>query len=445
VSRDTLGVQPSSRFLLAVLDCLPRDADLAVMRDGPRWIVGVEPDEVVTARGAEAFVLLDDFAEPWWAGFVSYDLGRSIEPHRPWSLDDLGLPHVAFARFGARLTIGMRGFRIEGDGRARRVLEQATRRARDRGPARCPPPELWQWTSSLTRAEFEDGVRSIQRLIVAGECYQVNLTRRLTCDESADTLRLFAELLRVNPAPYAALLRLEGTSVVSASPERFLRRDGPKVVTRPIKGTGRDRARLAVSPKDRAENVMIVDLARNDLGRVCEYGSVRVPALWEVEAHPGLYHLVSTVEGSLRREVSAGDLIRATFPAASVTGAPKPRVLEIIEALEPCRRGVYCGAIGWIDPVKGILDFSVAIRTFLVKDGQTHLGVGAGIVADSVPENEWQETELKVARLLAAAGRPANTQGARGRKRYAMRYGDRDARQALQIPSAEARRRGGSL
>jgi para-aminobenzoate synthetase component I len=209
-----------------------------------------------------------------------------------------------------------------------------------------------------------------------------------------------------------------GLAVVSASPELFLRvaRDaaGVRIVeTRPIKGTGAEPDALARSGKDRAENVMIVDLARNDLGRVCEFGSVRVPALCSVEAHPGLFHLVSTVTGRLRPEVDLAGLVRATFPPASVTGAPKPRVMQAIEDLEPVRRGVYCGAVGWVDGDRSRVELAVAIRTFTITGGRTHLGVGGGIVADSVAACEWAETELKAARLLAAANgsgiRPAGT------------------------------------
>jgi para-aminobenzoate synthetase component 1 len=193
-------------------------------------------------------------------------------------------------------------------------------------------------------------------------------------------------------------------AVVSASPERFLAWRDRDVETRPIKGTARDAAWLRASEKDRAENVMIVDLARNDLGRVCDFGSISVPTLCAVEAHPGLHHLVSTIRGRRRAGSGLGALIRATLPPASVTGAPKPRVLQAIEDLEPVRRGVYCGAVGWIDTERDEGDLAVAIRTFTITNGQTHLGVGGGIVADSEPTAEWRETELKAARLLDAAG-----------------------------------------
>ncbi|MGH9009513.1 MAG: anthranilate synthase component I family protein, partial [Acidimicrobiia bacterium] len=294
----------------------------------------------------------------------------------------------------------------------------AVRRARAAGgpPGRSAAAGLGltPFASSLGRAGFEAGVREIVDLVRAGQCYQVNLTRRLTSETAADPLALFGALVRHHPAPHAALLRFGDRAVVSASPERFLRRRGDATETRPIKGTAGQRAVLERSAKDRAENVMITDLARNDLGRVCVPGSVAVPALCAPEAHPGLWHLVSTVTGRLRPGVGTGALVRATFPPASVTGAPKPRVLQAIEDLEPVTRGVYCGAVGWIDagelhqppPTPAALELNVAIRTFQILAGRTHLGVGGGITVDSDPAAEWRETELKAARLLAVAGAP---------------------------------------
>jgi para-aminobenzoate synthetase component 1 len=210
---------------------------------------------------------------------------------------------------------------------------------------------------------------------------------------------------------------------VSASPEGFLRWRNREVETRPIKGTAATAHELLDSAKDRAENVMIVDLARNDLGRVCEPGSISVPALCAVERHPGLRHLVSTVRGRLRPGIGVDALVAATFPPASVTGAPKPRVLQAIEDLEPVRRGVYCGAIGWIDTERDAGDLAVAIRTFVGTESETSFGVGAGIVADSDPAREWDETELKAARLLRVAGAPR-----RGRRPGVAVAGGRPAR-----------------
>jgi para-aminobenzoate synthetase component 1 len=285
----------------------------------------------------------------------------------------------------------------------------------DQRPARPWPGRPWRgpavedWTSSLDRAGFCAGVDAIREAIAAGDVYQVNLTRRLSAPlpAAADIAALGAALGQGNPAPYSAVVRLPsaGCHVASASPERFLRRDGNRVASSPIKGTAADRSGFL--PKDRAENVMIVDLVRNDLGRVCEWGSVAVPALCAVEEHPGLAHLVSTVTGRLRPGVTWGDVIAATFPPGSVTGAPKLAALAHIARLETAPRGVYCGAVGWVDADRCRGELNVAIRTFWVEDGRLHLGTGGGITWDSTPAGEWAETELKARRLLAvAAGRP---------------------------------------
>jgi para-aminobenzoate synthetase component I len=283
-------------------------------------------------------------------------------------------------------------------------------------PARPWPGRPWRgpdpadWTTSLDRAAFCAGVDGIRSAIAAGDVYQVNLTRRLSAPlpVDADIAALGAALGRGNPAPYAAVVRVPtaGCHVASASPERFLRRTGDVVASSPIKGTAT--AVDALLPKDRAENVMIVDLVRNDLGRVCEWGSVEVPALCAVEHHPGLVHLVSTVTGRLRPGVTWGDIVAATFPPGSVTGAPKLAALEHIARLETAPRGVYCGAVGWVDADARRGELNVAIRTFWAEDGRLHFGTGGGITWDSTPEGEWAETELKARRLLAvASGAPA--------------------------------------
>jgi len=283
-------------------------------------------------------------------------------------------------------------------------------------PARPWPGPPWigphpdAWTSSLSEAEFTAGVRTIRAAIAAGDVYQVNLTRRLSAPvpPGADVAALGAALAEGNPAPYSAVVRLPavGCHVASASPERFLSRDGDLVESRPIKGTAPDPRGL--TGKDRAENVMIVDLVRNDLGRVCDFGSVDVPALLALEQHPGLVHLVSTVRGRLRSGCGWADAIDATFPPGSVTGAPKLAALEQIAALEPVPRGVYCGAVGWVDADAKRGDLNVAIRTFWVEDDQLHLGTGGGITWDSEPADEWAETELKARQLLRVASGSAH-------------------------------------
>jgi para-aminobenzoate synthetase component 1 len=399
-------------LLLAVLGALPRDVDVAVVRREPgQWVVGVDPEARVVASGVGALERFDRLGGGWWAGWLAYDLGRAVERVERRQGDDLHLPDLSLARFDARLVVGPAGLQVEGDGPTRPLLAAIAgqaRAGRGRGARRGGATGLGRqgpesFTSSLDRGEFQARVAEIVDLVRAGECYQVNLTRRLTAESAADPVALFSALVRHHPAPHAALLRWGEVAVVSASPERFLRRRGETVETRPIKGTAGQRSVLMASAKDRAENVMITDLARNDLGRVSVPGSVAVTALCAPEAHPGLWHLVSTVTGRLRPAVGTGALVQATFPPASVTGAPKPRVLQAIEDLEPVTRGVYCGAVGWIDDDAAALELNVAIRTFQIVGGRTHLGVGGGITFDSDPAAEWRETELKAARLLAVA------------------------------------------
>ncbi|MEV4879109.1 chorismate-binding protein [Streptomyces cyaneofuscatus] len=281
----------------------------------------------------------------------------------------------------------------------------------------APVPGAWrgpaagEWATSLDRDAYTAGVRRIREYIAAGEVYQANLCRVLSAPlpdpARADVDALTALLARGNPAPYAGTIRLpgHGVEVATASPELFLRRDGRTVESGPIKGTGRTEGDLL--EKDHAENVMIVDLVRNDLGRVCATGSVTVPDLCVVEKHPGLVHLVSTVRGELAEGAAWPELLTAAFPPGSVTGAPKSSALRIIEELERAPRGPYCGAVGWVDADRGTASLAVGIRTFWIdRTGSVPLlrfGTGAGITWGSDPEREWDETELKASRLLAVA------------------------------------------
>lgn len=264
-----------------------------------------------------------------------------------------------------------------------------------------------QWSTSMSQATFEQGVNDIRRRIADGSVYQVNLTRRCATPlpANADVIALGASLAAGNPAPFQATFRLveRDIHVASASPERFLERSGNQIWSSPIKGTAATTA--AMTPKDTAENVMIVDLVRNDLGRVCEWGTVAVPSLCAVEQHPGLVHLVSTVSGTLRADVTWPEILAATFPPGSVTGAPKLAALDTISELEPVPRGPYCGALGWVDADRQRAALNVAIRTFWFEDGLLCFGTGGGITWDSNPTAEWRETELKAHNLLAIAAR----------------------------------------
>jgi para-aminobenzoate synthetase component 1 len=274
------------------------------------------------------------------------------------------------------------------------------------------PPGEWdgaqvgEWASSLDQEAYEAAVAHVRDQIAAGEVYQANICRVLSaaCPPGADVVGLAHVLEAGNPAPYAGLVRLPShdVHVATASPELFLRRDGDRVASSPIKGTGRTPSDLG--EKDRAENVMITDLVRNDLGVVAVTGSVDVPELCAVEAHPGLVHLVSTVTARLRPDVGWADLFAATFPPGSVSGAPKSSALRIIGEIESAARGPYCGAVGWVDADQRRAVLAVGIRTFWLADRRLHFGTGAGITWGSDPTSEWEETELKARRLLGLAG-----------------------------------------
>jgi aminodeoxychorismate synthase component I len=266
---------------------------------------------------------------------------------------------------------------------------------------------------SVTRSDYEAAVRAVLEYIAAGDCYQVNLSQRFSTALPCSPWELYERLRAVSPAPYAAFLDCGDHQVLSSSPELLLSASGGQVETRPIKGTrprGRspeedvaNAAELLRSEKDRAELLMIVDLERNDLGRVCEFGSVHVPALYQLESFANVHHLVATVRGTLRSGTSPLECLRAAFPGGSITGAPKIRAMEIIEELEPFRRGVYTGAMGWVD-AHGNAEWNVAIRTLLTHRGNAYFHVGGGIVADSSPTAEYEETLTKAAGMLRALG-----------------------------------------
>lgn len=270
-----------------------------------------------------------------------------------------------------------------------------------------PDPVPWAgvkapWRTSLDRESYEQGVRQIRAEIARGWVYQVNLCRVLSAGCSSGGVRGLHRRLAVMNAPYAGLLELpdHGVHIASASPERFLSLHGHLLTSSPIKGTSS--TRQGFLDKDRAENVMIVDLVRNDLGRLAKVGSMAVGQLMGVEPYPGLYHLVSTITADVG-ERDWADILAATFPPGSVSGAPKVSALDVIGRVEPCPRQWYCGAFGWIDVDRRRAELGVAIRTFWLDDGLLKFGTGAGITWGSDPAGEWQETKLKAARLIAIA------------------------------------------
>ena len=363
-------------------------------------------------------------------GYLGYELGRHLERVPVPEGDDLGLPDMAMLFCDVVIAIDHREGRClvlssghpepPGPGRRERAaarareVEERLRAGAPLGPA-ARPRQAVRVESSFTRHGYERAVAEVIERILAGDIFQANLAQRLAADLPAGLapLDLYRRLRDRNPAPFASLLKLGDAAVASSSPERFLRLAGRRVTTCPIKGTrpraadpGRDRAlaeELAASAKDRAENVMIVDLLRNDLSRVCRDGSVDVPSLCRLERFATVHHLVSTVAGDLRPGLTAVDLLAACFPGGSITGAPKIRAMEVIAELEPVRRGPYCGAIGYLG-FDGSLDSSVVIRTFAMRGGRVTFGAGGGIVADSDPAAEYEETMTKAGALLAALG-----------------------------------------
>jgi para-aminobenzoate synthetase component 1 len=316
-----------------------------------------------------------------WIGFLSYDLGRLFEKLPAQATDDFGLPLFVFTY---------------------------CRPATDRPPGADTDygSNDSALSSNFTRRQYESAVRQALEYIRAGDVFQVNLAQRFVAGLKSHPVEIYQRLVRQSPAKFGAYLGYEDFAIISNSPELFFRvTPDRRIVTRPIKGTrpmaaGMDKA-LRDSLKDQAELNMIVDLERNDLGRICRLGSIEVVEPRAIEAHPTVYHGVATVRGDLREDVHFVDLLRAMFPGGSVTGAPKISAMEIIDELEPVRRGPYCGAIGYID-VKGNMEFSVAIRTMIAKAGRIYIPVGGGIVADSDPAAEFEETLVKATAMFAA-------------------------------------------
>ena len=370
-------------------------------------------------------------------GFFSYDVVRYIEhlPHAPpravQAPDALfvftrSLVIIDNLRAQARVVVGVpiagamdaSALRAEYDAAQREIGEIV---ARLRVPTTLPPLELdagappATGTSSYERERFERDVERIREYIFAGDCFQALLARRISLPHDFDSAVLYRALRALNPSPYMYHLALDGVELVGSSPELLVRVDGSRVTVRPIAGTRRRgateeedaalAAELLADEKERAEHVMLVDLGRNDVGRIARYGTVEVTDLMSVERYSHVLHMVSQVEGTLAGDASAMDVFRATFPAGTMTGAPKVRAMEIIDELEPERRGPYAGAVGYIAAGDRRMDLAITIRTCVIAGGTASVQAGAGIVADSIPEREWEETESKARAMLTAIGR----------------------------------------
>lgn len=350
------------------------------------------------------------------AGYFSYDLCHHIEKLPRTALDDISLPDIAIGFYDGlvvadhctgktyAVSAGLpKGGRHAAMKKIKEIKAEVEAASCGKGGRDVPLSAVGGTApmSNFTREEYCSSVERAREYIRMGDIYQVNLSQRFTTGISQSPIDLYADLRRLNPAPFAAYLDCGGVKVLSSSPERFLLLQGRRLETRPIKGTwarGRNAGEdlinmelLRSSEKDRAENLMIVDLMRNDIGKVCSIGSVRVPELFLVESYATVHHLVSTVTGELREGCDAVDCIKATFPGGSITGAPKIRAMQIIDELEPTCRSVYTGSIGYIG-FDGNMDLNIAIRTILVKGQTAYYQVGGGIVWDSVAESEYRET-----------------------------------------------------
>lgn len=384
---------------------------------------------------ADSRILHPDDLPPFYGGavgYLSYDLVRSFESLPTLAPDDMGLPDLQMAFFDLVAALDHHADRLylmycpplsrfQAEPREKLYREGCDRlaelEARLTSPrtssTSLPWPTQATFVPSQPRDAYTARVRRCQEYIAAGDIYQANLSHRFTLDLGTATSasefdryasELYNRLRRVNPSPFAGLVRFPGLSLVSSSPERLVRLSGSQASTRPIAGTrprgsGQQqdqklRDELLANPKERAEHVMLVDLERNDLGKVCRYGSVRVDEFMTIEQYSHVSHLVSDVVGTLRAGISPFDLVKAVFPGGTITGVPKLRCMEIIEELEPVRRGLYTGALGYFS-WSGDLDLNILIRTLVLTKNKGYLQVGAGIVADSDPDREYDETLAK--------------------------------------------------
>ncbi len=364
-----------------------------------------------------------------WIGYFSYDLGRCIENVPVTAVDDLGLPLIRLCFYDAAVCYDHAeniwyAVAIDdgGDGKDKisrlcGLLEEAGETAVadvyvDGGD--MPEVDVSDIRCNVCRDYYMEAIARTREYIYDGEVYQINFSQRFDCDFDGDAIKLYHWQNEYNPSPYAAFIGAGDHTIVSASPEMYITINGEKISTKPIKGTRRrytggevhdaindaNFVELVESEKDQAELNMIIDLERNDLTRICEYGTIKVVQPRTIEAYPTVFHAVATVEGRLHGGYDFCDIMRAMFPGGSITGAPKIRSMEIIDKLEPTQRSVYTGSIGYIG-VDGNVCLNIAIRTVIIKDGKAFVQTGGGIVADSVAEDEWEETITKARALLA--------------------------------------------
>jgi para-aminobenzoate synthetase component 1 len=388
-----------------------------VLTGGRYTIMGWDPVELVTGgddplQQMESLTpkILSDFSPcGGWYGFIGYEFAESLHTHLPPRPRDLPIPDLCMGLYDRVIV-------FDHEKQCAYEAEHPTLTSL-RGHSRSNPvndPPLRGYSrsnpsSNLNHTQYQTAFNQTQAALQRGDCYQVNLAQRFTAEFEGSSWDYFLDLLQKNPAPFAAYYQLPQAAIVSCSPERFIRIDKNMIETKPIKGTCKRQAdpdldkqaahELFHSEKNRAENLMIVDLMRNDLGKICEPGSVRVPEIFSIESYRSVHHLVSTVTGVLPPEISPLEALKACFPGGSITGAPKLAAMQQIRMLEPNARHVYCGSIGYSD-LSGVLDMNIAIRTAVITQGKCHIWAGGGIVLDSVWEEEYQECLDKIAPLL---------------------------------------------
>lgn len=344
-------------------------------------------------------------------GYFSYDLGRAFERLPELAEKDIHAPDMAVGIYNKAIVYDRHDanyFLVCLDSERQRITEALHKKITTNiKPKSFKLTSTWQ--SNMTEQAYTKKFEQVQAYLLSGDCYQINLAQRFIANYQGSELNAYLKLREANKAPFSAFIKTDKNAVLSISPERFLRLDNGAVQTKPIKGTRPRHAEsakdialaqsLKSASKDKAENLMIVDLLRNDLSRVCEAGTVKVPSLFAIESFPAVHHLVSTVEGRLSEGKTGVDLLRAAFPGGSITGAPKIRAMEIIEELEPHRRSVYCGSIGYLSAC-GKMDSSITIRTLICEEGKIYCWAGGGLVADSKVKEEYQETYDKVGKIL---------------------------------------------
>ncbi|MDD1794962.1 aminodeoxychorismate synthase component I [Enterovibrio makurazakiensis] len=407
---------PDNRFDILVADpiatlCHENGINQIRHRDGRTSASETDPFEELHALQTSLLPTLKPI-EPWpflggALGYFSYDLGRQVEVLPSLAVKDIDIPDLAIGIYDWAVIADHQEKQLvviqpQGD---QRLAWLDSHHAHEKANFKLEGP----WQANMTPQSYTEKFDRVQAYLQSGDCYQINLAQRFEAPYHGSEWEAYQRLARINGAPFSGFMRMDDCALLSVSPERFLQLHGQQIETKPIKGTRprnddpkRDAENIRClqhAEKDRAENLMIVDLLRNDIGRVASPGSVNVPKLFDIETFPAVHHMVSTVTGTLSEDSHATDLLRACFPGGSITGAPKVRAMEIIEELEPHRRSIYCGSMGYISRC-GTMDTSITIRTLVCHKQRVYAWAGGGVVADSEAASEYQETLDKLSKIL---------------------------------------------